>query len=53
MNADEKEYQKFMNMYKVLRVTDGKKANKYLEVAMDIQSEGNVGDDIVLGMAYL
>ncbi len=50
---DDDKYVALMDQYKMMRRTDGKKANKFLEAAMKLRREGDVSDDAMIGGAYL
>jgi replication-associated recombination protein RarA len=51
--SDDQKYQALMAKYKELRGSQGEGAVKYLKAAMKLRENGNVSDDVVLGMAYL
>jgi uncharacterized protein YfbU (UPF0304 family) len=50
---DDKKYIALMNQYKVMRGSDPRAAQKYLEGAMKLRKVGDVSDDAILGGAYL
>lgn len=50
---DNQKYMALMGKYKDLRGKDGPGANKYLKAAMALKKKGKVGQEVVLGSAYL
>ena len=50
---DDDKYIALMDQYKMMRMKDGKKANKFLDAAMKLSKEGDVSHDAILGGAYL
>ena len=48
---DDDKYIALMDQYKMMRMKDGKKANKFLDAAMKLSKEGDVSHDAILGGA--
>ena len=50
---DDKKFIALMDTYKHKRLRDPEGAQKYLEAAMKLASDGSVSDDARIGAAYL
>jgi hypothetical protein len=53
MTEDEKKYCELMSQYKIERRKGRGPAAKLLAQAMQLAKEGDVSQDVIIGMAYL